>query len=91
MDLEAASRRELTALIKALQKENQELKKRIPQLERKLLPDLPFHPKPSIRSKQGKHRKKRSKDYARKSETPAHIIKHAYATCPDCKTPLYQS
>jgi transposase len=89
MSLESTSREELIALVKLLQQENKELKKRIAQLERKQPPDLPFHPKPSIKQRGKKKRKKRSHGYARILDTPTQVMKHAYSRCPDCSNELH--
>lgn len=73
-----------------LEQENQKLKKRIIELERKTPPDLPFHPKPSIKLKADKKRKKRQHGYARKLDKPTHIVRHAHSKCPDCNQSLYK-
>lgn len=90
MDLETAPRKELIALIETQQQRITQLEERIKQLERKLPPDLPFHPKPSIKLKKNQPRKQRDRGFARKSDTPTHITKHAYSACPDCGGKLYQ-
>lgn len=97
MSVDTATREELVVLIHTLQEENKhlkdeitELKKRIAQLEKKLPPSLPFHPKPSITLKNRKKRKKRVQGYARRRDYPTHVVKHAYSSCPDCKGTLYQ-
>lgn len=90
MSLTTASRQELIAIIKSQQREINELKKRIAQLERKLPPNLPFHLKPSMTPKQKKGRKSRAYGYARTRDYPTHVVKHAYSHCPDCGNRVYQ-
>ena len=90
MNIETATREQLIAVIKAQQQEINELKKRIAQLERKLPPDLPFHPKPGIKLKDKKKREKRNHGYARTLDTPTHVVKHAYTACPDCGSHVYE-
>lgn len=96
MNLSAASREELIAVILRLRDENSRLKHelnllrhRLEQLQKKTPTDPPLHFKPSVDIKPKGERSKRTVNFGRKRDVPDLIVNHAYRRCPDCGGKLY--
>ena len=97
VDLAAASREELMAVVGQLLSYAGALEARIKELEGQRKPPTggvkPGTPPAWVkanrpaRSKQ-QERKKRTHGFARRREEPTHRVEHATASCPDCQVPL---
>ena len=97
VDLAAASREELMAVVGQLLSYVGALEARIKELEGQRKPPTggvkPGTPPAWVkanrpaRSKQ-QERKKRTHGFARRREEPTHRVEHATASCPDCQVPL---
>ena len=94
IDLDAASRDELIALIVQQQAVIGRLERRIAQLEDKAKPGGPsgmpgLKPRSSPKSPAPQQsRKPRPHGFSRRRMAPTHRVEHAVESCPDCGTPL---
>ena len=94
IDLDAASRDELIALIVQQQAVIGRLERRIAQLEDNAKPGGPsgmpgLKPRSSPKSPAPQQsRKPRPHGFSRRRMAPTHRVEHAVESCPDCGTPL---
>ena len=94
IDLDAASRDELIALIVQQQAVIGRLERRIAQLEDEAKPGGPsgmpgLKPRSSPKSPAPlQSRKPRPPGFSRRRMAPTHRVEHAVESCPDCGTPL---
>ena len=97
MNLSAASREELIAVIFQLRDENSRLRdqlvgllRKLEQLQKKTSTDPPLHFKANAPEKPQGERRKRTVNLGRKRDIPDRIVNHAYQLCPDCGGKLYR-